>query len=78
MMDDPISTPTLSIPTRSRVGLAIPGFLWSAGAVVFGLSCFAEAAHAQSIQLSVDLSDAPRNVFHSKMTIAARPGYSRL
>ena len=74
MMDDLSSTPTVSIPTPSRAAQAIGSFLWSAGALVFGLFCFAEAAHAQSIQLLVDLSDAPRNVFHSKMTITARPG----
>ncbi|HEV2715259.1 MAG TPA: M61 family peptidase [Terriglobales bacterium] len=31
-------------------------------------------ALAQSIQLTVDLSDAPRNIFHSRLTIAAKPG----
>ena len=31
-------------------------------------------ALGQSIRLAVDLSDAPRNIFHSKLTLAARPG----
>ena len=31
-------------------------------------------ALAQSIQLTVDLSDALRNIFHSRVTIAAKPG----
>ncbi|MGA8213563.1 MAG: M61 family peptidase [Candidatus Sulfotelmatobacter sp.] len=29
---------------------------------------------AQSIQLHVDLSDAPRNVYHAKLSISAKPG----
>ena len=29
---------------------------------------------AQSIQLSVDLSDAPRNIYHSRLTIPVKPG----
>ena len=32
------------------------------------------AAAAQSIQLSVDLTDAPRNIYHSRMTIPVKPG----
>ncbi len=35
------------------------------------LSC---AAFPQSIQLAVDLSDAPRNIFHSRLTMPVRPG----
>jgi predicted metalloprotease with PDZ domain len=31
-------------------------------------------AGAQAIQLFVDLSDAPRNIYHSRMTIPAKPG----
>jgi predicted metalloprotease with PDZ domain len=31
-------------------------------------------AAAQSVQLSVDLTDAPRNIFHSRMTIPVKPG----
>jgi predicted metalloprotease with PDZ domain len=31
-------------------------------------------AGAQSIQLSVDLTDAPRNLFHSQLTIPVKPG----
>ena len=31
-------------------------------------------ALGQSIRLAVDLSDAPRNIFHSTLTLAARPG----
>jgi predicted metalloprotease with PDZ domain len=33
-----------------------------------------DLAGAQSIQLSVDLTDAPRNIFHSKLTIPVKPG----
>ena len=35
---------------------------------------FTNIALGQSIRLAVDLSDAPRNIFHSKLTLAARPG----
>jgi predicted metalloprotease with PDZ domain len=49
-------------------------FLLSAGCMVLGLSFFAEPASAQSIRLFVDLSDASRNIFHSRMTISVRPG----
>jgi len=31
-------------------------------------------AAAQSMQLSVDLSDAPRNIYHSRLTIPVKPG----
>jgi predicted metalloprotease with PDZ domain len=37
-------------------------------------SAFLPAAEAQFIQLSVDLSDAPRNIFHSQLKIPAKPG----
>jgi predicted metalloprotease with PDZ domain len=31
-------------------------------------------AFSQSIRLSVDLTDAPRNIYHAKLTIPAKPG----
>jgi len=37
-------------------------------------SFLANIAGAQSIQLSVDLSDAPRNIYHSQLTIPVKPG----
>ena len=37
-------------------------------------SFLANVAGAQSIQLSVDLSDAPRNIYHSQLTIPVKPG----
>jgi predicted metalloprotease with PDZ domain len=37
-------------------------------------SFLANVASAQSIQLSVDLSDAPRNIYHSQLTIPVKPG----
>jgi predicted metalloprotease with PDZ domain len=37
-------------------------------------SFLANIASAQSIQLSVDLSDAPRNIYHSQLTIPVKPG----
>ena len=37
-------------------------------------SFLANVAGAQSIQLSVDLTDAPRNIYHSQLTIPVKPG----
>jgi predicted metalloprotease with PDZ domain len=37
-------------------------------------SFLANVASAQSIQLSVDLSDAPRNIYHSQLTVPVKPG----
>ena len=37
-------------------------------------SFLANVAPAQSIQLSVDLSDAPRNIYHSQLTMPVKPG----
>jgi predicted metalloprotease with PDZ domain len=38
------------------------------------LSFFLSSADAQTIRLSVDLSDAPRNVFHAQLAIPVKPG----
>jgi predicted metalloprotease with PDZ domain len=47
----------------------------SAGSLVtLFFSFLANVASAQSIQLSVDLSDAPRNIYHSQLTIPVKPG----
>ena len=40
------------------------------GSLVSGSS----SMQAQSIQLHVDLTDAPRNIYHAKLTIPAKPG----
>jgi hypothetical protein len=40
-------------------------------AVLFDLSL---AISAQTIQLHVDLTDAPRNIYHAKLRIPVRPG----
>ena len=37
-------------------------------------SFLANVAAAQSIQLSVDLTDAPRNIYHSQLTVPVKPG----
>jgi len=42
--------------------------------IVFVLSFLSTVARAQSIQVSVDLSDAPRNIYHTRLTIPAKPG----
>jgi predicted metalloprotease with PDZ domain len=43
-------------------------------AAYFAILFVANAAVAQSIQLAVDLSDAPRNIYHSRLTIPVKPG----
>ena len=42
--------------------------------IVFVLSFLSTVARAQSIQVSVDLSDAPRNIYHTRLTIPTKPG----
>lgn len=42
--------------------------------IVLGLAFLPAVADAQAIQLSVDLSDAPRNIFHSRLRIPVKPG----
>jgi predicted metalloprotease with PDZ domain len=48
-------------------------FLFAACFIIALLS-FQSSAGAQPIQLSVDLSDAPRNIYHSRLTIPAKSG----
>jgi predicted metalloprotease with PDZ domain len=48
--------------------------LFAVSLSIFFVSFLSDLAVAQSIQLSVDLSDAPRNIFHSKLTIPVKPG----
>src|SRR5271155_1423070 len=43
--------------------------------VLLVLGCLATPrVFSQSIQLHVDLTDAPRNIYHAKLTIPAKPG----
>jgi len=42
--------------------------------IIFLFSSMPILAAAQSMQLSVDLSDAPRNIYHSRLTIPVKPG----
>src|SRR6202047_2987313 len=42
--------------------------------IIFLLSFMSTPAGAQSMQLVVDLSDAPRNIYHSRLTIPVKPG----
>ena len=42
--------------------------------VMFLVSLFSNMVDAQSIRLSVDLTDAPRNIFHSQLAIPVKPG----
>jgi len=49
-------------------------FLLIASFIVFLSSFPVSAASGQSMQLFVDLSDAPRNLYHSRLTIPVQPG----
>jgi predicted metalloprotease with PDZ domain len=48
--------------------------LSAAGLHILVFSLLSTVAAAQSIQVSVDLSDAPRNIYHTRLTIPAKPG----
>ena len=48
--------------------------LFAVSLSIFFVSFLSDLAGAQSIQLSVDLTDAPRNIFHSRLTIPVKPG----
>ncbi|MGC2791922.1 MAG: M61 family peptidase, partial [Candidatus Sulfotelmatobacter sp.] len=41
---------------------------------MFAQSTQAQSVQAQSIHLRVDLTDAPRNLYHAKLSIPAKPG----
>jgi predicted metalloprotease with PDZ domain len=47
-------------------------------ATILAVLCLAATAAAQSIQLHVDLSDAPRNLYHSRLTIPVKSGPNTL
>jgi predicted metalloprotease with PDZ domain len=49
-------------------------FLFATCFIIFGLSSMFNLASAQSIRLFVDLSDAPRNIYHSRLTMPVKPG----
>jgi predicted metalloprotease with PDZ domain len=42
--------------------------------VVFVLAVLSNLAAAQTIKISVDLTDAPRNIYHTGLTIPVKPG----
>jgi predicted metalloprotease with PDZ domain len=48
--------------------LFVPSF------AVFLLSLLCSIADAQNMQVFVDLTDAPRNIYHSRLTIPVKPG----
>jgi predicted metalloprotease with PDZ domain len=41
---------------------------------LFELALMAQLSHAQTIRLAVDLTDAPRNIYHAKLNIPVKPG----
>jgi len=49
-------------------------FLFGTGFIVLVFALFSGFASAQSIGLFVDLGDAPRNIYHSRLTIPVKPG----
>lgn len=49
-------------------------FRFVACCVAFVFSLLTMTVAAQSVRLSVDLTDAPRNIFHSQLTIPVKPG----
>lgn len=49
-------------------------FWFSCLLVLGSLASASPRACAQSIQLHVDLTDAPRNIYHAKLSIPAKPG----
>jgi len=49
-------------------------FLCTTCVVILVFSFVSSVAAAQSIQVSVDLSDAPRNPYHTRLTMPAKPG----
>ena len=48
--------------------------LFAVSLITLLVTFLSDLAGAQSIQLSVDLTDAPRNIFHSRLTIPVKPG----
>ncbi len=49
-------------------------FLSAASLITLLFSLLSNVAGAQAIRLSVDLTDAPRNIYHSQLTIPVKPG----
>ncbi|HXM61431.1 MAG TPA: hypothetical protein VN950_11310 [Terriglobales bacterium] len=49
-------------------------FLFALSLIMSLVSFLSDLAGAQSIQLSVDLTEAPRNIYHSRLTIPVKPG----
>jgi predicted metalloprotease with PDZ domain len=49
-------------------------FLFALSLIISFVSFLSDFAGAQSIQLSVDLTDATRNIYHSRLTIPVKPG----
>jgi predicted metalloprotease with PDZ domain len=41
---------------------------------LFGFALMAQISHAQAIRIAVDLTDAPRNIYHAKLNIPVKPG----
>ena len=47
---------------------------WLSLVLIASAAVVSTHTYAQTIKLSVDLTDAPRNIFHERLTIPAKPG----
>ena len=59
---------------RLARGFSILLVVGTPGSASPGVFVFAQSIQAQSIHLRVDLTDAPRNLYHAKLSIPAKPG----
>src|SRR3984957_3385878 len=67
----PLSSPPPALYGRR---VHVRRFLLAACFIISVISSMSSLAAAQSMQLFVDLSDAPRNIYHSRLTIPVKPG----
>jgi predicted metalloprotease with PDZ domain len=59
---------------RRLIGCARVGFAWPSLACLLAVSLLPGVVLAQTIQIHVDLTDAPRNIYHAHLRIPAKPG----
>ena len=70
----PTPSPPLSSPAPEFLLEATCVVAASIASVIFVVSLLSNMVDAQSIRLSVDLTDAPQNIYHSRLTIPVKPG----
>ena len=59
---------------RRLIGCARVGFGWPSLACLLAVSLLQGVVLAQTIQIHVDLTDAPRNIYHAHLRIPVNPG----